>query len=191
MLTGTRHGMRDPFGDFTPGQLAELRGAWFDAVREAPCAWLAHRARVAAALFGTHAADWPRELVLVDDEVQYADNPPVARNATALHRMLMRAAARAVPTPLLAAWPCLALGAVAAPLAWRRRRAPRARAALVLLASAALYALPLFVLAPAAELRYLDWPCVASLLAFACALAAREGGGAGPRARAVARAPVA
>jgi hypothetical protein len=27
----------------------------------------------------------------------------------------------------------------------------------------------LIVLAPAAELRYLGWPCVASLLAFACA----------------------
>lgn len=174
MLTRTRHGLRAPFDAYTPAQRVELRRAWFAAIRDEPGAWLAHRARVTAALFGTHAPDWPRELVYVDAETGYGDNPPVARNATALHEVVMRVAAATVATPLLAAWPCLALGLVAAPLAWRRRRDPRARAAGIALASAALYAAPLAVIAPAAELRYLDWPCVASLLAFVLALCARQ-----------------
>jgi len=172
MLTRTRHGLRGPFDPYTPAQRVELRRAWFAAIRDGPGAWLAHRARVAAALFGTHAPDWPRELVYVDAETAYGDNPPVARNTTALHARVMRAAAASVATPLLAAWPCLALGLLAAPLAWRRRGDLRARAAGIVLASAALYAAPLVVIAPAAELRYLDWPCVASLLAFVLAVRA-------------------
>jgi peptidoglycan/LPS O-acetylase OafA/YrhL len=74
-------------------------------------------------------------------------------------------------TALLAAWPCLAAGLLLAPRAWRCRRQPAGCTALLLLASAWLYALPLALLAPAAELRYLGWPCVASLAAFVIALA--------------------
>jgi hypothetical protein len=54
-------------------------------------------------------------------------------------------------------------------LAARRRNDVAASIAAIALLSAWLYALPLCVLAPAAELRYLGWPCVASLVAFACA----------------------
>lgn len=53
-------------------------------------------------------------------------------------------------------------------MAWRRRHTLPGRVALLLLASAWLYAAPLTLLAPAAERRYLGWPCVASLLALAC-----------------------
>ncbi len=63
------------------------------------------------------------------------------------------------------------LALIACALAWRRRFETRGAVALVLLASAALFAAPLPLLAPAAELRYLGWPCVAALLAFVCVLA--------------------
>ncbi len=173
MLANTRHGMRDPFAeDYTQDQLAHLRRAWLDAIATHPRAWLAHRWQLSRALFGTHAPDWPHELIYVDDEIQYRDNPPVARNPGALHASLMRAAAAWHATPLLAAWPCLLTGVIALPLAWRRRRFAGARCALILLASAWLYALPLPLLAPSAELRYLGWPCLASLLAFVCAASA-------------------
>lgn len=169
MLTNTRHGMRDPFAtDFSEAESRTLREAWFDAIAEHPGAWAQHRWRLTRALFGTHAADWPRELVYVDDHVPYRDNPPVARNASTLHARLMRAAAALVATPALAAWPYLLVGFAAGIAAWRRRRAPAGTLALVLLASAALHALPLTLLAPAAELRYLGWPCIAALLAAAC-----------------------
>ncbi len=169
MLANTRHGMRDPFAeDYTPDQLTRLRRAWLDAITTYPRAWLTHRWQLSRALFGTHAPDWPHELIYVDEEIRYRDNPPVARNAGALHTVLMHAAAAWRSTPLLAAWPLLSFGLIALPCAWRRRRFPGARYAFILLASAWLYALPLTLLAPSAELRYLGWPCVASLLALAC-----------------------
>lgn len=170
MLQNTRHGMRDPFTPgFSEGELDVLRTKWWHTIRSEPGAWLAHRWRLTRALFGTHAADWPVELTYVDAEVQYADNPPVARNDGTLHAALTRIAAALRATPALAAWPCLLAGLIGFVAACRRRRAPAARIALLVLASAWLYALPLTVLAPSAELRYLGWPCVASLLALACA----------------------
>lgn len=179
MLTGTRHGIRAPFDPpLTPDELAALRDAWRDAIRDEPLAWLDHRMRLARALFGTHARDWPRELVFVADAVAYRDNPPVSRNAGMLHRTLLRGADRLRATPLLAAWPILLAGLVAVPRAWRRRHSTAGRAALLALASAWLYAAPLVLLAPSAELRYLGWPCTASLLALAMMLLAARSDGA-------------
>jgi hypothetical protein len=164
MLQNTRHGMRDPFDVYTREELSALRAAWLDAIRAHPGAWLAHQARRVGALLGVHDPAWPRELVYVDDEVGYRDNPPVARNASALHRILMRAAASLVSTPILAGWPYLVVGLLAARSAWRRRRENAGRIALVLLISAWLYVVPLLMLAPA-ELRYLGWCCLASIVA--------------------------
>ena len=169
MLANTRGGLRDPFmPPMSPAQLATLRSAWFEAIAQEPRAWLMHRWRLSRALFGTHARDWPHELVFVDAQTGYRDNPPIARNEGALHRALMRSAHALVATPLLAAWPYLVPGLLAAPFAWRRRREPAGRVGMLVLASAWLYALPLPLIAPAAELRYLGWPCLASMLA--CAL---------------------
>ncbi len=169
MLQNTQHGMRDPFmSDYTPEQLATLRQAWLDGIRAHPGAWLAHHARQAIALLGVHDPSWPRELIYVDGEFQYRDNPPVARNTSSLHQALMRGAALLSRTWLLAGWPYLVLGFLATPAAWRRRREMAGAVALVLLASAWLYLLPLIVLVPA-ELRYLGWSCLASTLAAAIA----------------------
>lgn len=169
MLTGTRHGMRDPLAsDYTAAELDALREAWFGAIFAHPQDWIAHRWRLTHALFGQHPDDRPRELVYVTTQVGYRDNPPVAHNTSTLHATLMSAAAALLTTPLLAAWPYLLLGLLALPAAWRRRSETAGVAALVLLGSAWLYALPLCVFAPAAELRYLGWPCVASLLALVC-----------------------
>lgn len=170
MLQNTQHGLRDPFTpEFSQAERDALRTAWLAAIADEPAAWLAHRWRLTRGLFGTHRPDWPRELIYVDAEVPYRDNPPIARNDGALHAALMRAMEAARATPVLAAWPYLLAGLAALPAAWRRRHTPAGRIALLLLASAWLYAAPLTLLAPAAERRYLGWPCVASLLALACA----------------------
>lgn len=169
MLQNTRHGMRDPFmDDYTPEQLSTLRNAWFDAIRAHPHAWLTHHWRQACALLGVHDPAWPRELIYVDDEFQYRDNPPVTRNQSALHKALMRGAAKLSTTPLLAGWPYFVLGLLAVPAAWHRRRGLAGASALALLASAFLYAIPLVVLVPA-ELRYLGWSCLAGVVAAATA----------------------
>jgi hypothetical protein len=169
MLANTQHGMRDPFmRAYTDAQLSTLRAAWLAAIVDEPRAWLVHRLRLAQALFGTHTDDMPRELTYSDQQAAYRDNMPIAANDGALHRLLLRGAERLRTTFVLAAWPYLAVGAWAALFAWRQRRERTVTIPAVLLASAWLYAAPFIALAPSAELRYLTWPCVASLLAAAC-----------------------
>lgn len=164
--------LRDPISvPYTPEQLAALRRTWLDTVRDEPAAWLAHRWRYTRALFGTQQRGWPSELVFVDAQVAYRDNPSLQGNRTRLHAALMRGARQLLHTPALAAWPYLLLGLAAAPLAWRRRHAALGRLAACLLASAWLYALPHVLVGVAAEVRYLAWPCVASLLALGLLLA--------------------
>jgi hypothetical protein len=173
LLTGTKHGLRPPFEPpLSDDERAVLRAAWFGAIADHPGAWLAHRWRVTCALLGTHAPDWPRELIYVDDEQRFRDTPAITPNGSALHAALMRRAAAWSSSAWLALWPYLTVGVVALPFAWRRRREPGGCCALLLLASAWLYALPLFALTATAESRYLGWSVVASLLAFACAVLA-------------------
>jgi hypothetical protein len=180
MLQNTTHGMRDPFTeDYTQEQLATLRAAWIDAIRTHPRSWLSQKWRQAVALLDVHDADWPRELVYVDDEVQYRDNPPVVRNRSALHIALMRAAEWLRTTRVLAGWPYLAIGLVALPFAWRRRGELAGAVALAAIASAWLYLVPMLPIA-AAELRYLGWPCCASVLAAALVVLVPQAFGDGP-----------
>jgi hypothetical protein len=172
VLTRTRNGIRDPITPgWTPAQLAELRHAWLGACLAHPRDYVAHRLELTAALFGTHPSDWPQSLKFVPTQVQVRDNPPVSANTTALHGWIFRTAERFRDTLVFAAWPYLLVGLVAAPFAWRRRDRLAARIALVLIASGALYAVPLTVLAPSAELRYTLWPCLASLVAAVLAFA--------------------
>lgn len=171
LLTGTRHGVRSPLDPpMSETELASLRAAWSGTVRANPARWLEHRARLAVALFGTHAADWPAELVYVEGEYAYRDNPPLAANDGAIALTLTRWARARTATAWLAAWPYLLAGVCALPFAWRRRRHIDGFTAAVLLASAWLYALPLLVAASSAETRYLAWPCGASALALGLAI---------------------
>ena len=180
MLQNTTHGMRDPFtGEYTQEQLDALGAAWLNAVRAHPGAWLAHHWQQAIALLDVHDPSWPRELIYVDDEFRYRDNPPVARNQTALHNALMRAAAWLSGTRVLAGWPYLLIGLLAAPAAWRRRGELAGVVALTVLASAWLYLVPLLPLV-AAELRYLGWPCLAGVLAAAVVVFVPSSFGNGP-----------
>jgi hypothetical protein len=176
VLSRTRNGIRNPLEPgWTPAEAAALRDAWLDACLAHPREYIAHRLRFSAALFGTHPPDWPDTVKFVPESFQVRDNPPVARNATALHRWIIGTARRLRATPVFAAWPYLVVGIFALPFAWRRRERSAARIALVLIASGTLYALPLMVFAPSAELRYVFWPCVASLVAGVLAFARDEG----------------
>jgi len=170
LLENTRHGIHEPLAPWSDSELAGLRKAWFTAIVSYPRKYLRHRATVTAALVGTQSIELPSTLTFVDAEFQYRDNPAIAPNTSVLHRVLMRLAERLRDTPALAAWPYLLLGVAVAPFAWRRRDQPSAKIALVMLVSAALYALPLSLLAPSAERRYLLWPCAAALVALVLAL---------------------
>ena len=172
VLSRTRNGIRNPIAPgWTPDEVAALRSAWLNACLAHPREYIAHRFEVTAALFGTHPSDWPDELKFVAQSFQVRDNPPIAQNTIALHRWIIGTARELRDTPVFAAWPYLVVGLFAAPFAWLRRDRLAARIALILIASAALYALPLVFAAPSAELRYLFWPCVASLIAGVLAFA--------------------
>lgn len=175
MLTNTRHGMRAPFlGSDMHDEHEVLRAAWLSAIVNHPDAWLAHRLEFTRSLFGTHPREWPPTLIYADVPVGYRDDPPIPHNSSALHDALMKAVSHLRDTAVLAAWPYLLAGLLALPVAWRRRGSTSGQTGLILLASAWLYAVPLMALAPSAELRYLGWPCVASLLAVACVLVPRR-----------------
>jgi hypothetical protein len=83
------------------------------AIAQHPRAWLAHRC-TSRRHCSAHARDWPAELIYVDAETAFGDNPPIAANTTSLHTALMRAADALRATPALAARPYLLAGWFAA-----------------------------------------------------------------------------
>lgn len=173
LFARTRAGVVQPFlepGSALDGAVVE---AWRDAIARYPGAYVAHRWRVSAALFGSKAPDWPHELVYIDGVVPYADNPPLAANSSALHAAVVAFCQGAFASVLFAAWPYLVLALIALVAAWRRRAAPRAQVALAVLASGLGYAAPLPLIAPSAELRYLGWTCAAALIGALVAATAR------------------
>jgi len=160
----THAGMRQPFLDPADPLNGEILRAWSAAALHHPDIYLAHRLQLSLALFGSKRPEWPRELVYFAGASQYLDNPPFQPNTSAAHDLLMRAFEAMRGTVALAAWPYLGVALVALARAWRCRREWHGQAALATLASGLMYALPLPIIAPSAELRYLGWTCVASIL---------------------------
>ena len=170
VFTATQGRVIGPFFLSSDPVNATLREAWAEAVSNRPAAYLAHRWRLTLALFGTKPRDWPHELVYVDNELAFANNPPIAANRSAWHATAIRVAEALRDTPALAPWPYLLLGLAAVAVAWRRRAHANAQAALAVLASGLAYAAPLPLIAPSAELRYLGWSCLAVVIGTGLAL---------------------
>ena len=164
IFTATQGRVIGPFFLLDDPAAASLRDAWFDAIREHPAAYFAHRWRLTQALFGTKSREWPHELVYVDEEFAFRDNPPVTPNSSSLHAACIRLTETLRDTVLLAPWPYLLLSLAALACAWRRRAHANAQAALAVLASGLAYAAPLPIVAPSAELRYLGWTCLAAII---------------------------
>lgn len=159
--------IRDSVGlqPMTPRQLADLRRAWFDAVRAHPGAYLAHRARLAGYLFGFDPSGLPDHLVVDYTITALADNPPLAAADHAVMRGWRAVVAALVDTPLFSFWPWALLLAGVAATAFDPRRSPPHPLLAPLLGSAVLLLLPLLVAAPGADLRFLLWPLFAAALA--------------------------
>jgi len=169
----TRAGMMPAFVDDGDPRGAQVTQAWLAAIAAHPGAYLRHRWRLTAALFGAKATDWPQELVYFTGETAYRDNPPLPAADGALNRAWLAVMRQLAPTPAFAAWPYLIVSIGVLAVAWRRRREPFGGLALAVVASGWLYGLPLVVLAASAELRYLGWTCVAAYIACALACAAK------------------
>jgi len=157
-----RHSLFVPYSD---DERARLRNAWLRLPLDHPRAYVAHRARLSALLLGIHPAALPDRMVLMPGIEPLADNPPISANHSTLNRVLQGRLSALIDTPLFAGWLYLLLSLALAMAAWRRRTQPQARLVLVLLGSAWLYTLPLLVIAPSAEFRYLIWLVQATVLA--------------------------
>lgn len=162
------------FVPYGPRESNAVARAWFDAIREQPRAWLAHRWRLSKYLLFGPPAEAPRELAIVPMmlmpatatvQVQAADNAIVAA--------YVRFADRFWHTSVFWAAPYLALSLLIAIIAWRR--APRRwTPTLVLALSAWANALPLALISGSAEARYLLWTQVATLIALAWLLGQKD-----------------
>lgn len=168
----THADMAQPFFDADDPRNEDIRRAWIEAIMHHPRAYLSHRWRLTRELFGSKRSDWPRELVYFPGNVQYRDNPPIVANTGWLHALFVGWIDAARSSIVFAAWPYILLSLVAGFVAWRRRGCLQAQAALAAIGSGLLYAAPLPLIAPSAELRYLGWTCIASVLGAALALSA-------------------
>lgn len=163
------------FHHYSAAQLAALRGAWWNAVRADPAAYLAHRARLARHLLLGFGPALPRELVYVPQRLVLPATP-LALPAVDESDLLWRAAAAARSTPLFAGASYLGLALLALLLAAGRLHAESRAAVVALAASAWANALPLLLISGSAEFRYLAWTALASVLGAALALAGERDG---------------
>lgn len=172
----TRSGVTDPtVAPLSAQQKSELLAAWRRLPLELP--WWLHRWRLFSALLGNHADDQLIGLADAAYMTDYADNPVLTRQWPLAHAQFRGTLDRLRPTPAYAPATYLWLGLAA--LVWRWRRGllePWRGAAMALCASAWVYTLPYFLIAPTAETRYVLWPALASWLVFLIALAARSAG---------------
>ena len=158
------------FHDYSDTQLAEVRAAWWQAVREDPNAYLQHRWRLARHLLFGFEVELPRELIYVPQRIVLPVTP-IALAAVDESNFVWRGAAALRCTPLFAGASYLLLAVLAGLLACRRLQGPARAAVGALAASAWANALPLLLISGSAEFRYLTWTVLASVLAAALVLA--------------------
>lgn len=168
----TKAGMHGPY--FAPENPLndEIRRAWIGAILAHPGAYFSHRWALTRALFGRKSREWPRGLIYFDGIFQYLDNPPVTPNASSAHEWFLRMFDAMRDSLLLSAWPYVILSLIALVQAFRRRHEVDVRPAFAVLSSGLLYAAPLPLIAPAAELRYTGWTCLAAMIGAALVFAA-------------------
>jgi hypothetical protein len=145
--------------------LAALRRTWFDLPVSYPRAYARHRFLVARLLFGGDPVARPGYLVLSPTMVAYDDNPPIAMNASPWHAAIQGRLIAWIATPLFAGWLYLLLAAatVVGTLSYRMRAG--SGLAMAIAGSGLLLALPLVLLAPSTDFRYINWLLAAALLA--------------------------
>ena len=177
VLVGTKSGVNPGIDSPLPPPVArELLQDWLRLPFTQTSAWASHRAGVAWSLLGPQREDKAESLFIVPQVVAYGDNPPMRVNDTTLNALLLVSVRAMKDTPLCAPLSYLLLAVLAAALSLRPRFNGDRPLVLALATSAWLHALPLVLIAPAAEFRYLLWPMIAGLLAFLLALDAGTAG---------------
>ena len=171
ILANTKSGIAAGIVEPYPPRVHDrLLGNWLTLPFLYPGEWAEHRFAVAESLFWLQPANKPESLFIAPGVVPFRDNPSIAGNETEANTLLV-GAVRAMRTTFLAA-PILylALGLLAMLATARRAFAGDRGMVCALVASAWLGALPLVVLVPSAEWRYLLWPMLASCIALVMSL---------------------
>lgn len=166
-----------PFHRLDSAGRRQLFFAWVQLPLREPRAWARHRLRLAGHLFVGGPARDPG-LVLAPGIHPFRDNPPLAINP--LGQPLQSWWQRQATAPWFAGGGYLLLALLALWIGLQRRSLPATAIAL----SGIGLALPLLLVAPAAEFRYLHWLVAAAPLALLLALrtqshSSRAGSGAG------------
>lgn len=165
LFARSRSGMKSGLeGAFSVEQQRELAASWLSALRDHPSAYLGHRMRTSALLFGRHGSE-TSGLAYYPTQTSYRDNPELpARWNPSAHQYLVDLADRLVSTWFFSALPYLLIHLTIWVLAARRRQHPHATIVLGVTSSALLYSASFVILAPSAELRFLTWPIIAAPL---------------------------
>jgi len=145
--------------------LADLRRTWLGLPMAYPRAYAAHRLHVAELLLGWDQAAHPDFLVLQPGMVPYRDNPPVPVSASPWRERVQARLQSWIDTPLFAGWIYAAFSLLVFVAAGFDHRRPGAGLAMAIAASGLLLALPLFVLSPSTDFRYINWLLMAALMA--------------------------
>lgn len=165
--------IRDSVGprSFDDGQMSELNRAWLDLWWNHPRSYFAHRVRVAKLLFGFEPLTLPNALIVDYTVAALADNPPISPRQNRLQNAWQRILAPLLDSPVFAFWPYALTLLVAAFVAFVRTAHPLLAPVLW---SALLLVLPLVVVAPGADFRFLLWPVFCSVLAIALLASGRK-----------------
>lgn len=156
----------NPYYPMSEQDFSVLKKSWLRLPVDHPKAYLQHRWYVTKNLFGWQDLSHPN-YVFAPGIVSYKDNPNIAAQPTALTDSVQARLLSIIETPLFFGWCYLLLASVGFFWAWAKRNS----LALMLSASALCYVLPLVILAPSCDFRYLAWLLQGSLLAMLAILA--------------------
>lgn len=171
ILEGTRNGINPGIDSPLPaGVERELRLRWLTLPLTRPKAWLRHRLAVTATLFGPQRHENVESNFIIPAIIARPGNPVIVANDTAANAALLKVVRAWRDGPACMPLTYLALAVVASGLALRRGFRGDRGLVLALASGAWLVALPLAVLAPAAEWRYSLWPMMAATFALFFAL---------------------
>lgn len=158
--------IKDPTQEnYTPEEARAVRSAWWRMIRTYPLDYLSHRLHVSLLLFGFNIKERPASLVMMPALINCCGNPEIkAKHPYAIdtwygfiHEMIY--------SPIFSVW-LYGLLALAGILVSVRRKRKILTLSWILIASAFFYAVPLTIVSPGIDFRFVLWPILAFIIVF-------------------------
>ncbi len=151
----------NPYYPMSEQDFKRLRTTWLRLPIDYPQAYWQHRWYVTKNLFGWRQDPAYPNYVFSPGIVAYKDNPAISAASSPQAQNVQTHLSALTETPLFYGWAYALLSVLLCVFAWHRRH----KLALMLALSALCYVLPLIVLAPSCDFRYLVWLLLGSMLA--------------------------